>query len=68
MKTFNEWQEEQSDNPDAFINNVEKLAELLNQEIQQYTGERTEGFLEMIGSVKGLRTAIQEVRNGIKEL
>jgi hypothetical protein len=68
MKTLNEWKSEQSDNPDTFIDNIEKLTEMLNQEVQGYTGDRTDGFLEMLGSIKGLRTAVQEVRNGIKEL
>lgn len=64
MKAFNEWKLEQHDSPDRLLDTVESLAEQLNNEIKSFTGERFEGFLEMIGSVTELQKLLSHIRTG----
>jgi hypothetical protein len=64
MKAFNEWKSEQHDSPDKLLDIVESLAEQLSSEIKSFTGERFEGFLEMIGSVNELQKLLAHIKNG----
>lgn len=64
MKAFNEWKIEQHDSPDRLMDSVETLAEQLHNEIKSFTGERFDGFLEMIGSVNELQKLLAHIRTG----
>jgi hypothetical protein len=49
---------------------MDKLSDLvhqLNVELQSFTGDRFEGFLNVIGDVKNLQRTLSEISNGIAE-
>jgi hypothetical protein len=65
MRKFNEWREEEykAENPAVLIEKLEGIAHNLELELKDFKGERFEGFLELIGSVKALQTNIASLKH-----
>jgi hypothetical protein len=66
MKKFNEWRAEveQTENPDLLMGKIQELAHQLEVELDAFTGERFEGFLNLIGNVKNLKRTLSEIEHG----
>jgi|AP95_1055475.scaffolds.fasta_scaffold468201_2 hypothetical protein len=68
MKNFNEWREgvTQHENPDMLIERLDDLAHKLEIELEAFEGERFEGFLNLIGNVKGLLRQLAVMKHGVE--
>jgi DNA anti-recombination protein RmuC len=67
MKNFTEWREEEQKevNPVLLIDRLDEIAHGLETELKAFKGERFEGFLELIGSVKALQQNIAALKHQI---
>lgn len=66
MKTFNEWQKEVTvnENPEIFMDKISELCGHLENTLATFTGERFEGFLNIVGQVKNLKRELINIQNG----
>lgn len=66
MKNFNEWKEqhEQHEDQDLFIDRLDELADLIEQELKSFAGKRFDGILKIIGAHKDLKRSLQEIKTG----
>jgi len=67
MKKFNEWQEEttKEENPDILISTITDLTTQLELALKNFHGERFEGFINLLGSVKGLQRTLAEINHNV---
>lgn len=68
MKNFNEWRKdvEQTQDPDTLMEKLQILAHELEVQLDAFEGDRFDGFLNIIGSVKGLKRTLAEITHGIQ--
>ena len=66
MRKFNEWRDgvEQTENSDVLLDKIQNLVHQLEVELDSFTGDRFEGFLELIGGMKTLKRTLAEVQHG----
>lgn len=67
MKTFNEWQNSTNhEDSELLLKNVNDLVRQIKLELESFQGERFEGFLNLIGSLRGLQTTLSEIEMGVE--
>lgn len=66
MKKFNEWRADvdQVENPDVLIEKIGGLVHQLEVELDSFQGDRFEGFLNLIGGIRGLQKTLAEIEHG----
>jgi len=67
MKKLNEWRNEvdQTENPDVLMDKLHELAHQIQLELASFKGERFDGLLNVMGSVKNLQRSLAEIQHGI---
>ena len=67
MKNFNEWRQDvsQYEDPDTLMEKLQGLAHELEVQVDAFQGERFEGFLNILGSIKELKRTLAEITHGI---
>jgi DNA anti-recombination protein RmuC len=67
MRKFNEWRDEEqkAENPTLLIDRLDGIAHTLETELKGFQGERFEGFIELIGSIKALQQNIASLKHKI---
>jgi len=67
MRTLNEWREgiSPNENTDVLLDKLEDIAQHAQVELEAFTGDRPDGFLNLCGAVKELKRRVAELQMGI---
>jgi hypothetical protein len=67
MKNLREWRDgvEEYSNANTLLDRLNKLAKLMEIELESFVGDRPEGFLDICGATKELKRRIVEIEMGI---
>lgn len=69
MRSLTEWRQgiSPNENADVLLDRLGEIAQSAQVELEAFTGDRPEGFLDLCGAVKELKRRVTELQMGITD-
>lgn len=66
MKSYREFVEESNrdSNPEILLDKLNNLSNQIEQELKSFQGDRFDGFLELVGSIRAVQRTLAEINTG----
>ena len=66
MKSYKEWTQESTrdSNPEILLDKLNDLSQQIEQELKTFQGDRFDGFLDLVGTVRAMQRTLAEINTG----